>query len=168
MLSWQCGGFMNCLMHPWVLFLNCDVGLNVLSPDTPRNSSAEQTWPWLWALCWSCGCGAGQRWGRLAGSDTNCRGSGGVWTSQLALPLAPHGFHHHLKASAACKNPKEREWDGMSVVLGGRERGGHRLLWLAVMGKDEYNTFTAERCLGSSLQSFWNVMFWTDVLHCLL
>lgn len=56
----ECDGLMNCLMHPWVLFLNWDVGRNLLSAGSPRNSSAEQRWAWCSALCWACRVGPGR------------------------------------------------------------------------------------------------------------
>ena len=83
----ECDGLMNCLMHPWVLLLNCCVGPGLFSTSTVRNGSAKQRWAWLWTLGRPCGCGPG-RSGKVGVSGVTGAVAGEAWTGQLVLHSA--------------------------------------------------------------------------------
>lgn len=80
----ECDGLMNCLVHPWVLFLNCCVGPGLFCVGTPWNGSAKQRWAQLWTLCWSRGRGLGTG-GKTGASGVTGGVAGEAWTGQLVL-----------------------------------------------------------------------------------
>lgn len=83
----ECDGLVNCLLHPWVLFLSCDGGLGLLRADAQRSSyQAEMS---LSALGWSCGCGLGWRHHRAAEAVWQ---TGGTPLGLIGFLPPPGGF----------------------------------------------------------------------------